>query len=73
MGLLDLCPTEASLWFQLGLGLKARLVAMVELHSEKFQPSGLTLAWVRAVHMFVIQMLHANFAFLAFLMLCLRI
>lgn len=73
LGLRDLCPTEASLWFRLGLGLKARLVTMVELHLEKFQPSCLTLAWVRALHMFVIQMQHANFTFLAFLMLCLRI
>lgn len=56
----DPCLTEASLWSQLDLALKARLVVMVELHMEVYQPSGQTLVWVRASHMFVIQMKHAN-------------
>ncbi len=69
----DPCLTAVSLWSQLDLVLKARLVVMVELHMEEYQPLGQTLIWVRALHMFVIQMHHANLSFPAMLMLGLRI
>lgn len=73
MELPDPCLTVASLWSQLDLALKARLVVMVELHMEEYQALGQTLLWVRALHMFVIQMHHANLSFPAIPMLCLRI
>lgn len=60
MELPDPCLTEASLWSQLDLALKARMVDMVELHMEEYQPLGQTLVWVCALHTFVIQMQHAN-------------
>lgn len=71
--LLDPCLTVASLWSQLDLALKARLVVMVGLHMEEYQALGQTLLWVCALHMFVIQMQHANLSLPAILMLCLRI
>ncbi len=43
----DPCLTAVSLWSQLDLVLKARLVVMVELHMEEYQPLGQTLLWVR--------------------------